>query len=346
MGLGSAQNVTLAEARDLAEAARRELREGRDPLAARQKTTTPQTFGEGADAYIEAMRPFWKSEKHAVQWATTLKNYAAPLRPKPVGEIETVDVLNVLQPIWQAKPETASRLRGRIESVLDAAKAKGLRTGDNPARWRGHLDQLLPRRAKLSRGHHAAMSIDDLPAFMARIRTRAGVSARALEFTILAAARTGEAIGARWDEFDLDKALWSVPAGRMKASRAHRVPLSTAALNLLKPLRVAARGDFVFPGTKPGKPISNMSMDKVLRLEGLNCTVHGFRSSFKDWASDRTSFSAELSEVALAHVIKDKTEAAYRRGDMMERRRELMESWARFCAGSADQGVVRLVASA
>jgi integrase len=334
MGLGSVHDVTLAAARDLADAARRELREGRDPLALKRRGELTQTFGAAADAYIEAMRPQWKNEKHADQWVMTLRDYAAPIRAKAIGEIETADVLSVLQPIWSAKPETASRVRGRIESVLDAAKAKGQRTGENPARWRGHLDQLLPKRTKLSSSHHAAMPIDDLPAFMARIRGRDGISARALEFTILTAARTGEAIGARWAEVDFTKGLWTVPAERMKAGREHRVPLSGAALAVLEPLREAGQGELIFPGAKGIKPISNMSMDKVLRLEKLDVTVHGFRSTFRDWAAERTAFAHELSEVALAHIVKDKTEAAYRRGDMMEKRRALMEAWAAFC-GSA-----------
>ena len=350
MGLGSALDVTLAEARDLAEVARRELREGRDPLVSKQKTSAVQTFGEAADAYVDAMRPQWSNSKHAEQWVMTLRKYAAPIRSKPVDEIETADVLAVLQQIWQTKPETASRLRGRIENVLDSAKAKGQRTGDNPARWRGHLDQLLPRRGKLSRGHHDAMAIDDMQAFMVRLRVRRGISARALEFTILTAARTGEAIGAIFGEFDFEKDVWTVPAGRMKAKREHRVPLSTAAVEIVTTLRATGRGEVVFPGAKPGRPISNMSMDKILRLEKLEVTVHGFRSTFRDWASERTSFPHELCEMALAHAISNKAEAAYRRGDMMEKRRELMEAWARFCAGGADEQAdgqgLRLVASA
>ncbi len=333
IGLGSCRDVSLAKARDLAETARQELREGREPLGARIKTSGKPTFGEAADTYIAVMRPSWRNEKHVDQWIMTLGVYAAPMRSKPIDEIHTTDILTVLQPIWTQKPETASRLRGRIESVLDAAKAKGHRAGENPARWRGHLDQLLPKPSKLSRGHHPAMPIDDLPNFMKRIRLRPGLSARVLEFTILTAARSGEALGARWSEIDLAKALWVVPAHRMKGGRIHRVPLSSAALAILQPLRGASFGDLVFPGMKPGTPLSNMSMDKILRLEKLDVTVHGFRSTFKDWATERTNFSHELSEVALAHAIKDKTDAAYRRGDMMDKRREMMEAWAVFCQG-------------
>jgi len=335
MGLGSILGVALAVAREKAAEARADLAAGRDPLGTRDRLKG-KTFGDLADAHVRSMSPQWRNPKHIAQWTMTLTEYAAPLRPKTAAAITTEDVLAVLRPLWETKPETASRVRGRIEAVLDAAKAQGLRSGDNPARWRGHLDQLLPRRAKLSRGHHAAIKIDDVPAFMVSLGKTSGIAALALRFTVLTAARTGEAIGATWAEFDLDKGLWTVPAERMKAGREHRVPLSAAALALVKGLREFSRSDFLFPGLKPGRPISNMAMDKTLRDAGLEITVHGFRSTFKDWATERTSFPYELSEMALAHIIKDKTEAAYRRGDMLEKRRELMDAWAGFCAGSAD----------
>lgn len=336
MGLGSLLDVKLAQARDLAARARQTLKQGSDPLELRRRVTVERTFGEAADAYVEAMRPQWSNRKHAEQWTMTLRDYAAPLRGKPLQSIDTADVLEVLKPLWQTKPETAGRVRGRIESVLDAAKAAGHRSGENPARWRGHLDQLLPRRQKLSRGHHEALPIDDVPRFMARVRARSGAAARALEFTILTAARTGETIGAQWDEFDLDRGVWTVPAARMKAKTEHRVPLSASALRIIRGMGEIAAGEFVFPGAREGKGLSNMSMDKVLRLEKLEVTVHGFRSTFRDWGAERTEFAHELLEMALAHTIKNKAEAAYRRGAMIEKRRALMEAWAAFCVSVED----------
>ena len=335
MGLGSVRGVTLAGAREKAIEARAELAAGRDPLGTRDRMKA-KTFGDLADAHVKAMSPQWRNPKHVAQWSMTLKEYAAPLRGKSASAITTEDVLEVLRPLWETKPETASRVRGRIESVLDAAKAQGLRTGDNPARWRGHLDQLLPKRAKLSRGHHAAMAIDALPAFMVQLSKVQGIAAVALNFTILTASRTGEAIGATWPELDLDKGLWTIPPERMKAGREHRVPLSSPALAIVRRLHEARRSEFVFPGLKPGKPLSNMAMDKTLRDEKVDVTVHGFRSTFRDWSSERTSFPHELCEMALAHTIENKTEAAYRRGDMVEKRRELMEAWAAFCGGKVD----------
>jgi len=334
MGLGSVLGVTLAAAREKAAEVRAELAAGRDPLGTRDRLSA-KSFGDLADAHVMAMSPQWQNPKHAAQWEMTLKVYAAPLRPKPAAAITTEDVLDVLRPLWETKPETASRVRGRIEAVLDAAKARGLRTGDNPARWRGHLDQLLPKRAKLSRGHHAAVAIDALPTFMARLPHVRGIAALALRFTILTAARTGETIGATWDEFDLDRGLWTIPAARMKAGREHRVPLSAPVLSLVTELSQTRDRTFVFPGLKPGKGLSNMSLDKVLRVAECDFTVHGFRSTFRDWAAERTSFPHELCEVALAHIVKDKTEAAYRRGDMLEKRREMMAEWAAFCLGDA-----------
>ncbi len=336
MGLGSVLGVTLAVAREKAVEARTELAAGRDPLGTRDRMKA-KTFGDLADAHVAAMSPQWRNPKHVAQWSMTLKEYAAPLRGKSASAITTEDVLEVLRPLWDTKPETASRVRGRIESVLDAAKAQGLRTGDNPARWRGHLDQLLPKRAKLSRGHHAAMAIDALPAFMVQLSKVQGIAAVALNFTILTASRTGEAIGATWPELDLDKGLWTIPPERMKAGREHRVPLPSPALAIVRRLHEARRSEFVFPGLKPGKPLSNMAMDKTLRDEKVDVTVHGFRSTFRDWSSERTSFPHELCEMALAHTIENKTEAAYRRGDMVEKRRELMEAWATFCS-SAPEG--------
>jgi integrase len=325
IGFGSARDVTLARARELATQARANLAEGINPKDAR-KPSGRATFGECADRVIEAMRPSWRNSKHAAQWDMTLRDYAAPLRRLPVDKIATDDVLSVLKPLWNDKPETASRLRGRIERVLDAAKAQGLRSGENPARWRGHLDQLLPKRQRLTRGHHAAMSYSDLPVFVSELQARQAVAGQALEFAILTAARSGEVLGAQWGEFDLDRAIWTVPAVRMKAGREHRVPLSRRALKIVKKMHGARNGDFVFPGQRPGNPLSVMALEMVLRrMKTEGVTVHGFRSTFRDWAAECTLYPNEVCEAALAHVIDNKAEAAYRRGDLFEKRRKLME---------------------
>jgi integrase len=263
----------------------------------------------------------------------TLRGYAGALRRLPTHTITTDDVLSVLKPLWNEKPETASRLRGRIERVLDAAKAQGLRTGENPARWRGHLDQLLPKRQRLTRGNHAAMSYGDVPAFIGDLQSREATAALALEFTILTAARRGEVLGARRDEFDFERAVWTVPAHRMKAGREHRVPLSGRALAIVNALRQADGREFVFAGHKPGKPLSGEALGMVLRRMKLDdVTVHGFRSAFRDWAAECTNFPNEVCEAALAHVIENKAEAAYRRGDLFEKRRKLMEAWSVYCS--------------
>jgi integrase len=332
IGFGSARDVTLARARELASQARAKLAEGINPKDAR-RPSEGATFGECADRLIATMRPSWRNSKHAAQWEMTLREYAAPLRRLPVDKITTDDVLSVLKPLWKDKPETASRLRGRVERVLDAAKAQGLRSGENPARWRGHLDQLLPKRQRLTRGHHAAMSYVDVPSFVGSLHARNGAAARALEFAILTAARSGEVLGARWVEFDLERAVWTIPATRMKAGREHRIPLSRRALGVVKAMHERRNGDFVFAGEKPGQPLSVMALQMVLRrmkIEGA--TVHGFRSAFRDWAAECTNFTNEVCEAALAHVIENKTEAAYRRGDLFNKRRKLMEAWAAYCA--------------
>jgi integrase len=332
IGLGSARDVTLARARELASQARARLAEGINPKNAKRQPEGA-TFGECADRVIEAMRPSWRSDKHAAQWEMTLRNYAASVRRLPVDKITTDDVLSVLKPLWNDKPETAYRLRGRIERVLDAAKAQGLRSGDNPARWRGHLDQLLPKRQRLTRRHYAAMNYAELPAFVSGLQARQATAALALEFAILTAARSGEVRRARWDEFDLNRAIWTIPAARMKAGREHRVPLSKRALKIVKGMHEARNGDFVFLGQKAGKPLSAMALPMVLRrMKTEDVTVHGFRSAFRDWAAECTNFSSEVCEAALAHVIENKTEAAYRRGDLFDKRRKLLEAWAVYCA--------------
>ena len=339
LGLGSVRDVSRARAREVAAAYKQALARGRDPLTLKN-TAKALSFGEAADQFIESMSPQWRNPKHVAQWKMTLREYAGPIRHIGLEDISTEDVLRVLKPIWTTKAETASRVRGRIEAVLNWASAKKLRSGENPARWRGHLDQLLPKRQRLSRGHHAAIAIDDLPDFMERLAASSAVSARGLEFLILAAARTSEVIGARWSEIDFERRLWTVPPERMKAAREHRVPLSERALAILADMAAARCSEFVFPGEKPGKPLSIMAFDMTLRRIGVSATVHGFRSTFRDWASERTSFPHEVCEMALAHGIPNKSEAAYRRGDLLAKRGQLMAAWARFCASVIDDNTV------
>lgn len=333
MGLGSAASVPLADAREKAAAARRKIAQGFNPIEERRRDRGIPTFGEMADDVREALSVGFRNEKHKAQWKSTLETYAAPLRRKPVDIITTDDVLNVLKPIWTAKAETASRVRGRIEKVLDAAKAKGFRDGENPARWRGHLDHLLPRPSKLPRGHHAAMPYENVAAFLVELRKRPSGTALALELCILTAARSGEMLGMRWSEIDLEAKIWTVPATRMKAGREHRVPLSPRTVSILQGLKQVDAGDFVFPGQARNRPLSNMAMEMVLRRMKIHdATVHGFRSSFRDWAGNVSNFPRELVETALAHVIGDKAEQAYRRSDALEKRRKLMDAWAAYCA--------------
>lgn len=338
MGLGSLAEISLKDAREQRDRWRRELNAGRNPIDVRdEENKAPQgsvTFGACADDFLEAKSSEWRNEKHRAQWKMTLDRYALPLRGLAVEAVDTEAILACLQPLWKEKPETASRLRGRIETVLDSARAKGLipRNEANPARWRGHLDKLLPKRQKLTRGHHAAMPYAQVPSFVVKLREREATAALALEFAILTAARSGEVLGAEWDEFDLDAAIWTVPAKRMKAGRSHRVPLSARAIEMLKVLRASKTGKLVFEGTKKDHPLSSMSMEMVLRrmkIDGV--TVHGFRSSFRDWCGEATAFPREIAEAALAHVIGDKAEQAYRRGDALEKRRALMDAWANFC---------------
>ncbi|MGF9760635.1 integrase arm-type DNA-binding domain-containing protein [Microvirga sp. 0TCS3.31] len=346
MGLGALRDVPLAKARERAAEVRQKLADGLDPIAARDNKPKVMTFGEAADALIESMSSSWRNEKHRAQWTMTLTAYCAPLRPRPVTEIGTEDVLKVLQPLWTAKPETASRLRGRIERVFDFARARGQGSGENPARWRGHLDAVLPKRARLTRGHHKAMPFDEVPAFMKALREREGIAPRALEFAILTAARSGEVMGARWGEFDLQARVWTVPAARMKAAKEHRVPLSARAVEILQDMQQKRLSDLVFPGTKPGRPLSVMALEMVLRRMKVDVTVHGFRSAFRDWTGERTHFPREVAEAALAHLVGDAVERAYRRGDALEKRRELMDAWANFLEGQPQRNVLRFNASA
>lgn len=334
MGLGGFPKLSLSEARDKAREAQTDLNSGRDPIDARNSVKRVPTFWEVAEDLLATVEASGKNPKHRQQWRNTLKDYAAPLHTKPVDIVTTDDVAAVLAPIWQTKPETASRLRGRIERVLSIAKAKGLRSGENPAAWRDNLEPILGKRRKLSRGHHEALPYEKVPDFLAALRRGGGVAALALEFTILTAARTGEVIGARWQEFDLRAKVWTVPPVRMKAGREHRVPLSSRAVAILEAARKLERddSDIAFPGQSTDGGLSNMAMAAVLkRMKRDDVTVHGFRSSFRDWAGEVSSFPNEVCEMALAHAIRDKAEAAYRRGDLFEKRRAMMEAWAAYC---------------
>ena len=362
MGLGPARGtdaVSLADARQLAAKARAKIREGVDPIEARRAARAAAadpvivdvtTFKRAADEYLAAHEPGWRSAKHRAQWRMTLVEYAGPkLDNMSVAAIATADVLSVLKPMWLTTPETATRLRGRIEAVLDFAAVNGWRTGDNPARWRGHLAKLLPARAKVRAvKHHAALPWQDGPAFLNKLRQRASVAARAIEFLILTAARSGEVLGMRWGEVHLDAAVWTVPADRMKAKREHRVALSSMAVNLLRgilPLQTDPISKaLVFPGQDARRPLSVMAMTMALRrMNRTDLTVHGFRSMFRDWAGETTAHPREVVEAALAHRTGDKVEQAYARGDLFTKRRLLMQEWAEFCGRAVDP--IRIEAS-
>lgn len=337
MGLGSVNDRSLVRARQRAQEYRELLLDKIDPLthrnaqhrAQRLEETRTVTFRACAEEYIRDNKAAWKNAKHASQWQNTLSAYAYPIiGDLSVASIDTNLVLKVLRPIWQDKPETARRVRGRIEAILSYATVSEYRAGDNPARWRGHLSEVLPKVGKVK--HHTALPYADLPALMMDLRFNDSVSARALEFTILCAARTGEVIGAKWPEIDLDAKVWTIPAERMKSSREHRVALSERAVEILQSL--PRESDFVFPGGRKGKGLSNMAMLELLKgMTSNGLTVHGFRSTFRDWCAEQTSYANEVAEMALAHVVGDKVEAAYRRGDMFERRARLMHDWARYC---------------
>ncbi len=350
MGLGPFPDISLAEARTKALAHRKQRHDGIDPLAAktaqrqalRLSAAKGRTFREVAEEFIGRNEAAWRNAKHRQQWRNTLATYVYPtLGELPVAAIDAGLVVQVLDPIWAKKPETASRVRGRIEAVLDAATVRGFRQGPNPAQWKGNLAHVLPARARVRKvAHHAALPFDDMPTFIAALRDRKGLAARALEFAALTAARTGEVLGARWGEIDLTAKVWTVPADRMKAGREHRVPLSDAALDVLEVVRPLAlmKNDgpdptaAVFPGPRRALRMSNMTMLMLLRRMGRDdLTAHGFRSTFSDWAAERTAYPREVVEMALAHAIENRVEAAYRRGDLFEKRRRLMTDWARFC---------------
>jgi integrase len=344
MGLGSpAKGVTLAMARGLRDDARSVMARGADPLEARRSSeqSVVPAFGAYALGLVERIEGGFSNPKHRQQWRNTLETYCRPIWALPVDRVDTAGVLSCLTPIWSVKAETASRVRGRIERVLNAAKAEGLRSGENPAAWRGHLDATLPKPQKLTRGHHAALAYADMPSFMSDLRSRPALAALALELAVLTATRTSEVLSARWAEFDHDAGVWTIPAARMKAKKEHRVALSSRALEILKDLSGAQTSEFVFPGQKQGKPLSNMAMLMLLERMGRRgaITAHGFRSTFSDWASEVSPYSSELRETALAHTIGNKAEAAYRRGDALEKRRAMMEAWASYIEPKEDNVV-------
>ncbi|ADJ22488.1 integrase family protein [Hyphomicrobium denitrificans ATCC 51888] len=349
MGLGVYPYVSLAEARTQAANARRAVKEGRDPIKERAAAKEPEasaevvTFGKFAEDYIKSVEDGWRNEVHRQQWHSSLRDHAAALKNMPIADIATDDVLAVLQPIWLKKAETASRVRGRIEKILDAAKARNLRPRDamNPASWRGHLALLLPKQPKLARGHHAALPYKEAPAFMVELRKRPALAARCLEFVILTAARSGEALGATWGEIDFAEKIWTVPAGRMKAGAEHVVPLSEAAITLLETLKPERPKPANLIFAVGGAARSNMAMAMLLRRMGRSdLTTHGFRSTLRDWAGDTTNFPRDLIEAALAHTIENKAERAYRRGTAIEQRRALMEAWAAYLSEAAGANVV------
>lgn len=356
MGLGGFPERSLAQAREDAADARKLIRAGIDPLEARkakleaerleeqQEVAKRVTFKTVSADYIEAHKAGWKNAKHGQQWENTLKTYADPfIGELSPAEIQTDDVLKVLKPIWLEKPETASRVRNRIELVLDAAKARGLRDGENPARWRGHLDKLLPKRSKVQAvKHHPALPWADMPDFMKAVGELKGLSFRAIEMTILTACRTSEVLGAHWQEIDLKNRAWTIPAERMKAGKEHRVPLSAPLVDMLQKLTRQEGSPYVFPGMRAGRPLSNMSMLMALRgMERGELTMHGFRSTFRDWAGECTPHPRDVCEQALAHSLGNSVEAAYRRGDLFEKRRALMEDWATYCTSKPAKNVLK-----
>jgi integrase len=352
MGLGSASTISLAKAREKARAARELVAQGIDPLEERQAERAAKTiadakvmtFRQCAENYIAAHQAGWKNRKHRAQWPSTMETFVYPVMGAlPVQAIDTGLVMKAIEPVWTEKPETASRVRGRIESVLDWATARGYRKGDNPARWKGHIENLLPKKSKVRAvEHYAALPYGELGAFMTELRQQDSVGAKALEFAILTAARTGEALGARWSEIDLEGRLWVVPGDRMKAGREHRVPISEPAAAILRAMSEVRTGDHVFFGNRTGQALSDKVMQRVLRRMGRgDLTAHGFRSTFSDWCTELTNFASEAREMALAHTVTDKVEGAYRRGDLFQKRLDLMDAWARFANGESNVAKLR-----
>ena len=331
IGLGPMTSVSLARARERGREAREAVADGRDPAASKRAAQATPTFGEMADVFIKARTPAVRSDKSVARWNRCIGKggYAEGLRGLRVDKVTTDDVLAVLRPLWLSHPSTAGLLRGYIEATLNMAKVGGYRSGENPAAWDGHLALILPARSRLTRGHHAAMPFEDVPAFMARLEGQRSLAAIALRMTILCATRTSETLQATWDEIDLNQNLWTIPAGRMKAGREHRVPLSQATVTLLSSLDPSS--GFVFPGRNAARPLSGMAMGMVLRRMKAEVTVHGFRSSFRDWAGEMTDTPREVCEAALAHTVGNSAELAYRRGDALDKRRQLMKAWGAYC---------------
>lgn len=352
MGVGSFPSVSLAAAREAASKARALVKSGKDPIIAREAEKAQERveaaqgvkWSEAVDQFLEAHTGSWRNKKHRQQWRNTLDTYAKlTLGTLTVGSIGTPEVIGILEPIWYTKPETASRVRGRVERILDWAKVKGYRTGENPARWRGHLDKVFPAKAKVRKvKHHAAVPIDDLPGVYARLAKSKGVAAKAVRFTILTATRPGETVGGIWPEVDRKNGLWTIPPERMKADREHRVTLSREASAILDEMTEVQISKYIFPGHKEKMPLSLTALSKALKAAGGGkATVHGTaRSTFKDWASERTSFPSDVSEMALAHSIGDKVEAAYRRGELLVKRAALMQQWANFLLSAPSEKVV------
>lgn len=342
MGLGSLQDFSLEDARQRANELRGEIRKGIDPIdqkhdekAINKKSKLSTiTFQQCVDKYLESHSDAWKNAKHRAQWRSTLEAYACPLIGElNVDHVDTGLILRILEPIWKTKTETATRLRGRIENILDWATVRGFSSGDNPARWKGHLDKLLPKPSKVAKKRNfAALPYAEIPEFIKQLQNQPGIGAAALQFAILTAARSGEVRGAVWDEIDLTERIWTIPTERMKAGKEHRIPLSDAAINIIQKIQEARISEFIFPGTRESRPLSDMSLTAVLRRMGRgDLTVHGFRSTFRDWAAETTKHPQEVCEMALAHTIANKVEAAYRRGDLFQKRAQLMAEWAQYC---------------
>ena len=352
MGLGSIDKLSLSSARKKAKAAHELVADGVDPIeqkkeavaAAAIEAAKKMTFKQAAAAYIESMQSGWRNAKHAAQWSSTLEAYVYPTFGNlPVGAIDSNLVCKVLKPIWHTKTETASRVRGRIEAILDSAKVQGQRTGENPARWHGHLEHTFAAKGEIAPvKHHTSLPYSDLPAFWPKLQMHDGMGARALEFAILTAARTSEVLGARWSEIDLEARIWRVPKERMKAGKEHTVPLSDAALALLRKLAAIRQGEYVFPGQSGDPPLSNMAMHMTLRRMKVEVTPHGFRSTFRTWVADETSFPHEVAEAALAHTQDDKVVAAYLRSDFAKKRVALMTTWANYVSNGASGNVVAI----
>ncbi len=352
MGLGPINTISLASARELAFECRKQVKSGIDPIEARQRSRANSvaenlkiiTFDQCAEAYISAHRVSWRNIKHGDQWTNTLKTYASPVIGRlPVQVVDTSLVMRILEPIWSTKNETASRVRSRIELVLAWATVRGYRSGQNPAIWRNHLDKLLPARARVQKVRHfAALPFEEIGEFMAKLRKEDGTGARALEFMILTASRTSETLKARMQEFNFDESIWTIPSERMKTGVEHRVPLSPRALAIALEMRAQVEGEFLFSGARKKRPLSNMALLKVIRRIGYKVTGHGFRSTFRDWAAERTNFSHEVCEQALAHTIRNKVESAYRRGDLLLKRQVLMTEWAKYCETS-QQNVAQII---